>query len=984
MHHRSGSSSSRSGGPYDRRDSGDHNPDRSGSSGRGGYGGRGSGGGYGGRGNGGGGGGGGYGGRGSGGGDRNPGAGPVLPLNSLGRGVINVPPTLPVVTPKTVQCNATLLDLRKAKPIYQYELKLKGFKMRPGKKDEEGTEIFRAANNDGSKNAKYLAFNDIFRILLEENPTFFRSEEKDGKDYKHLYAFDRSCLFYCTLDLLEKKVERLFTIETSKIKYEFRSFVAQFKKIEIRLVQTGLLDVKNVRNLNPAEQRPILQFLDILFDQEAYKSNLFHVFGHKMFFRESHIPIETKDGKSFNDSYGLKTGLQKSVRATKEGLVLQVDAKQSVFYVPLPLFKFLEYQGVPKDALMDPKHKGRVLKLLRGLMVETVHLDKKRTFVIAKLTDRAAKDITFEYGPDRRKISVAKYYEEHYKPLEEPGFICVDNRRSIYPLEVLQVVAGQRVPREKQEDQLTAIMIKQCQTAPSKLIEEITENSGKAGFRNNPIVKASGVRLSTPIIVNGEEIPKPAIVYKDNVQQLLRGANWTQACQFTQSGRVNRMAVVIADDLKHNDPEAYARKIQKDARDLGLTIRDYKLIDMPSSERYHGESIRRFAIGLANEGFDLLLFLGDSKELHAGIKFSELQTRVVTQQIKISSMKKGRDTSQNILRKTNLKTGGCNHEIATAPINLKAFSGVDIIRSLLGNTVIVGVEMVHPAPMTRHERMEKVDCPDPICVGIACTHNSKANIKHGGEYFYIPRGTDTIRHSKLAENCIEAVKEFHVNEQRYPKNLLILRGGKSEGSFDDVIQTECGAVVQALQKANITCNTTMLVVQRQTNHRIFLPQAELTHRKNAQCEEQNVTPGTCITAGITNANYPEFIMMAHRPILGTAKPIVGTLIFESTKGSLSLDQLKHLTHALCYHNEHITAPTALPNILRCATQQAQRGFNNWKYALKHGHLPEPTLTLTPAEREALTADQEYDMIQGILDRNFPELRNKIRSSRFYA
>ena len=91
------------------------------------------------------------------------------------------------------------------------------------------------------------------------------------------------------------------------------------------------------------------------------------------------------------------------------------------------------------------------------------------------------------------------------------------------------------------------------------------------------------------------------------------------------------------------------------------------------------ESVLQLARDLVRDGYTYLFFISDSKDVHAGIKFSEISQRVVTQQIKFKSLR-GNDTLKNILMKMNLKAGGRNHTISTDPnLAAKFGGGVDFL-----------------------------------------------------------------------------------------------------------------------------------------------------------------------------------------------------------------------------------------------------------------------------------------------------------------
>lgn len=97
----------------------------------------------------------------------------------------------------------------------------------------------------------------------------------------------------------------------------------------------------------------------------------------------------------------------------------------------------------------------------------TTHLKHNRQFEVRGLTGEPADALEFER--EGKKISVARYFQEMYQlRLKSPGLPCaiekrpkVDgkNRDSFYPLEVLKIVDGQRVPLDKQTPQLVCVFM---------------------------------------------------------------------------------------------------------------------------------------------------------------------------------------------------------------------------------------------------------------------------------------------------------------------------------------------------------------------------------------------------------------------------------------------------------------------------------------------------------------------------------------------
>ena len=130
-----------------------------------------------------------------------------------------------------------------------------------------------------------------------------------------------------------------------------------------------------------------------------------------------------------------------------------------------------------------------------------------------------------------------------------------------------------------------------------------------------------------------------------------------------------------------------------------------------------------------------------------------------------------------------------------------------------------------------------------------------------------------------------------------------------------------------------------------------------------------------ITKKGTNPNYKEFIMVPQKALLGTAKPIVGTLIYENPPFWSNIDHLANLSHSLCYMHEVSTAPISCPAPLRSAEQLAQRGKNNW---VTNRNQNSDTTSSTSSNNYQQMSSDEKDVYMARLGEHFDDLTNILK------
>uniref|UniRef100_A0A914Y5N9 Piwi domain-containing protein n=1 Tax=Panagrolaimus superbus TaxID=310955 RepID=A0A914Y5N9_9BILA len=672
-----------------------------------------------------------------------------------------------------------------------------------------------------------------------------------------------------------------------------------------------------------------------------------------MYRKESNIQVD-RDQK-----YVIKEGVQKGARAiaTETGgsseLMLQIDSKKAAFYTGLNLVQFIfesNYNWREHDIENSANWK-KIIGQLRNLAVETIHLEKNRKFNVAAITKYSAADSFFPLK-EGGEMSVAQYYAKKNRPLKFPNFPCImeskNNKSSLFPLELLKVMDGQRVPLNKIPGTLTQFMIRQCQQKPADLTQQIISEADQLEFHNsNEWLKRAGIRFVESqkfVKTQAKELPPPAINYGNKQLQL-------------QSS----LAIIARDT---HTAKNFGERIVTMSKQLGMLIDQWNPIELYTEN--DTTAIEELCNNLMKRNYTFLFFIADSAQVHSSIKFAEIHDKIPTQQMKIESTKKGADTTKNIIMKFNAKAGGKNHAIVSNP-GLKTKEGgietVDFVQSILQTALVIGLEMSHP-PKVRIDQFSKVQGHEPTCVGIAGTIDRNANCQSGG-YFYQNGGSFIIDAQKLSEKVIDMIKEYFLRNQFYPSYLIIYRSGLSEGQFAEVDDKECQVMKKIIfsfyeQLMLPPPKISVIAVQRKTNYRLFKPVKDLEQYIGSKTPAfiQNVTPGTTITQRGTNPECKEFIMVAQKALLGTAKPIVGTVIFDYPPFSTNIEQIANLSNSLCYMHEICTSAISIPAPLKSAEQLAKRGKNNWVHWLKKSNVEDDTSSVASSIKQLTKEDVE--------------------------
>ncbi|KAH7725804.1 piwi domain-containing protein [Aphelenchoides avenae] len=839
------------------------------------------------------------------------------------------------------------------KEVYKYELK---FFIKRG--DREPRELSRGPKNDVSNEHRRKLLWELFQILLASDDDFFGTES----ERRAHYCYDCGINMYSIKQLMKRKEERCFTIEMDKIPDDCRHYVGRsVDSVEARLLATEKIDLFDKTVVEDITQgdRSVIQFLEILSSQKIISEGKHHIFPQKMFEKSSSQTLQ-------RDPRILKDGMQKNVRFVGDSIeaaqpIIQIDPKKAAFFPTGALGKFLEEMIGGNDKLVNKIFVDRNLKLavkqVKNLVVRTNHLDLNRTFAINGLTADGANKVKFDI--DGKETTVDGYFKEKYNiELRYPKLPCAIERRlaridgqnrkveNYYPIEVLEIVDGQRVSIQKQTPALTEQMIRQCQALP-KVFKELNEKQRAQAFiaSGNPYFKAHGVRASTEMLCAQAEILfPPALLYdggKDREEP--RGAEliWKLGPQrkFLVPAESPPVwaAVIFQRGVQAAKCQEFINRMLQSANQRGFPLRKPNRYD-EWDETTPDYISQKFAFYAKNKCKYVLFFTKEKLDpVHHIMKHQEIQHGIVTQHVSAQTMEKGAGQKgaflvlDNVLMKMHLKLGGVNHGLSTARDMQRAnkrFAAHDVVGTqwLAPTRMFVGLDFSHAGPQSLYERQAGQSVSDPTIIGMAYTCGEPCKIR-GTYWLQEPRVTII---QELKRHLIDAIDHFASDTGKPPASLIIYRGGVSEGEYRKVITDELAQIQKALEelkekhKGHALPKVSIIVAQRKSNYRI-VPQ---NINPKGRPMEQNVPAGTVVDKTIMHPTLTDVLMVGHKTIQGTANPVRYTMLVD--EHDMSLSEMEYVTYHLCYTHGVVCSPVSVPGPLYAAADLAKRGRNNWQ------------------------------------------------------
>ncbi|TKY67133.1 argonaute 5 [Spatholobus suberectus] len=606
-------------------------------------------------------------------------------------------------------------------------------------------------------------------------------------------------------------------------------------------------------------------------------------------------------------------GYYQSLRPVQMGLSLNVDVSARAYYEPIPVIDFImKHFNFNLNRPFSDQDRVKVKKALRGVKVEVTH-GQIRRYKVTGVTREQLRELMFTDDNGTRK-SVIQYFREKYNITMKysilPALQAGSDSKPIYlPIELCQIVAGQRYTKRLNEEQVTALLRATCQR-PRERENYIRQVVRQCNFNTDKFVQNFGIQVKQdPALIDARVLPPPMLKYHDTGKEsrvepwmgqwnminkkMVNGGTVQYWCCLNLSGRTNRE---LSSQFCHQLVEMCNSK--------GMRFNPEPLLPTTPGQPSQIENAlvnvqKQCMTKLAKvEGRPslqlLLIILPDVKGSYGKIKrVCETELGIVSQCCQPRQVAKmNKQYLENVALKINVKVGGSNTVLN------------DAIMGRIPNvsdkpTLILGADVTHPQPG---------EDSSPSIAAVVASMDWPFVTRYRGIVSAQPHREEIIQdlyksyqdpvkgivHSGIIRDLLRA---FYNSTQRKPDRIIFYRDGVSEGQFSQVLLHEMDAIRKAcvsLQE-NYLPRVTFVVVQKRHHTRLF----PLDHGSRNQTDKSgNIMPGTVVDTTICHPREFDFYLNSHAGIQGTSRPTHYHVLFD--ENNFTADQLQTFTNNLCY------------------------------------------------------------------------------------
>uniref|UniRef100_A0A0K0E0H6 Piwi domain-containing protein n=1 Tax=Strongyloides stercoralis TaxID=6248 RepID=A0A0K0E0H6_STRER len=670
------------------------------------------------------------------------------------------------------------------------------------------------------------------------------------------------------------------------------------------------------------KQKLIYNCLEMITSQNAFNDKKYFSNNNRTF----HIV-----GKEFDEDIGngkiLKPGVCKSVRFIESNdqdhirAAVFLDMSKNVFYKDGNLLDIiLDIVGKDEVKRLTPNDFVVALEHLEGVLVTPSYRKAGGSFKFKELTKESLKDCYFK-GTDDGNISIIEYLENTYKiKIEYPDIPAVITKTrgqiNYYPMCQLNICPGQTVSLHKMDTESSISQQSNNTVKPYVRKNEITKHLMGLGLldtNSNSVMKGFGLQLqphainiklkirSPPRIFtgDGEIFPDEKGIFSDAFRQ-----------KFAEPAAIRKWVLVYNRSVSRRDADDFCRELVQMARQKGMIIEaPAEVVELSDDP----QELKKFMKVKAADKVKFIMHIEPKVILsHDLLKYYETKYNVLTQQVTKELVeniltKKQRQSLGNVINKMNLKNGGIN-------ILTKNESSAKRMCMSNNENFIIGFSLSH-SKFTG----------DPSVVGY-CANFAPNPHNFVGDFFFQTGRKYQIDSQTLENTFVEVLKRRSTNRKdatEPPKRIIVLRDGLTDVQFKDSIHREINALRSACEKFKPGYKPAflMIVVNKHHNKRFFGIDGNFI--------STNFSPGVVIDTGCTRADYTEFYLQAHRPLLGTSKVPQYSVIVNECEATL--DECQALILALSYSHQIISNSVSLPEPIYQAGELAKRG--NYLFAV---------------------------------------------------
>lgn len=563
-------------------------------------------------------------------------------------------------------------------------------------------------------------------------------------------------------------------------------------------------------------------------------------------------------------------GLASSIKLSKDGLYLNLDAVFGVFYKPIPLLELVvtmakecsqwgRYQS--PDPLRDDLGQSffnNLEKFIKNVKVVTTHRERNSTFRISGILCQPASSVEFEIEGVR--LSVSDYFAKNYKPLRYPHLpLAVIKKRdmNIYlPFEVLAICPMQKYSR-KLDENLVSRMIRIAARKPHERFAMIEDKAAELSALHNDTIKSFGIAFDSNMLnCKGVIIPAPQLSFAQNKNVSANNGAWNLI-------GVEALAGVEINDWKiftFRSSNIVTADILNSFCDLASR---YGVIFKRRPETIVVRSTSDF-FDAKKASFNMVILPDRNAQRYEEVKrIAETYQFVITQCMQSSNIPKLTNPSfvSNLLLKINIKLGGKNWGLYRAVLKDKP-------------TILIGIDVSHPGA---------ADLESPSIVSIVGSM----------DYGFIGYKTIIEQQERRQEvvgtlrvNVKTLLRSHYSITKTKPARIVVFRDGVGDSMSDTIYGCEIESIQQACMDLDSAYKPEVNYILVQKRHSIRF-----------QSEGRNPVPGTIVDE-IGHPGMLDFYLVSHNASQGTARPARYLVIRNDSK--FSNMEMYEMVYSLCH------------------------------------------------------------------------------------
>ncbi|RIA86223.1 Piwi domain-containing protein, partial [Glomus cerebriforme] len=648
-----------------------------------------------------------------------------------------------------------------------------------------------------------------------------------------------------------------------------RAFKVKLKKVN-KINMAGLqrfLDGRIQRNSNVLKA---IMFLNVLIKHQTSMNNYVPI-GNSFYTREG--------SKKLSGIAEVWQGYYQSARPTPGKMMINVDLSATAFFESGPLINIvvkLLGKKSPDDLHggINWKERVKLEKVLKNLRIRVTHRDSnnnKRFYRISKITSQNAQRTKFE---DADGI---------FKCLVYPNLPCiVDNNGKFIPMEICEIIEGQRYIRKLSERQTFEMIKFTCQSP------HVRANNIKKGleeFNYDSKQMAQFLKISNDMAtIRARILPTPTINYhrsSKNSYIVPKGGVWDLKNKKVAIGAtLHSWSVLVFGSDNERTVRYFIRELITICSDLGMNIpNNNPPILYANPQGNVEENLSKAWIHAGNAAklkpqLVLCILPNTSAQLYGSIKYAgDTIIGVVTQCIQSKYLlQANHQYYSNVCLKINVKLNGMNSFLTPKQnpfLNEKV-------------SILMGADVTHPSLNSNHPSIAA------LCASVdpgASRYASSISLQNASR-------TEII--NNLAIMVKNLLKIFYQTCRMKPQRILFYRDGVSESQFEQVLKEEIKAIKSACQSLDPEYSPTVtFVIVQKRHHARFFP----VDKKDSD-QTGNCLPGTLVETKVVHPVEFDFYLQSHAGLQGTCRPTHYHVLYDENE--FTSDSLQTLTYNLCY------------------------------------------------------------------------------------